>query len=412
MRLPLGTTDFSRTIGGMPDILLQNRYFEADPTNQKDQVGLLSRPCIRMWAQKPTDSPVRLLYSEPGAFSDCLFFISNDQVWRLATDGITWTRIGTIGTGTATVSAAATDSTLFIADGTSLYYYTDDGFARGTLTVSGTISSGETVKIGSTYYKFATDITPGADGSSTSPWLVLIGGTNTDTLQHLFDAIGNTGTPGIDYSLSLTGHTTVTPSSVSATTLAVRAIDTGTGGNSIATTETMANGAWGGTTLSGGGGTTFSTVSTPDSIGIVSVGVIENYTICVCAAGAGKDGRFYWINPGEVTIDPLNFATAERSPDTVHQVAIVGDQIWFPGPNSNEVWYMTGDENVFARVPGRLFDQGIWQGTIVKIKDDVMVTGTDGVVYRILDGTAPQVVSTPGITQRIREAMQRQRNGG
>jgi hypothetical protein len=63
----------------------------------------------------------------------------------------------------------------------------------------------------------------------------------------------------------------------------------------------------------------------------------------------------------------------------------------------------------FQRQQGRLFDKGIWEGTIVQVKDDVMAVGTDGTVYRI--GAEPVVVSTPGIAERLREAINAQRIG-
>lgn len=157
-------------------------------------------------------------------------------------------------------------------------------------------------------------------------------------------------------------------------------------------------------------GTTLSTVETPDDVGIVSVGHIANYIICVVAQNQELNGRFYWIEPGETTIDPLNFATAERSPDPVWSVLVVGDQFWLPGTATNEVWYLTGQADPpFRRHQGRLFDKGIWEGTAIQIKDDVMAVGTDGTVYRI--GAAPAIVSTPGIAQRIREAINAQRAG-
>ncbi len=157
-------------------------------------------------------------------------------------------------------------------------------------------------------------------------------------------------------------------------------------------------------------GAAVNTIAVPDNDGIISVGVIIGYTICVVAQGQGKNGRFYWIEPGEVTINALNFATAERSPDPVWEVKVVGDGFWLPGSSTTEVWYPTGDgEAPFQRQRGRLFDKGIWEGTIIQVKDDVMAVGTDGTVYRI--GAEPTVVSTPGIAQRIREAINAQRAG-
>lgn len=155
-------------------------------------------------------------------------------------------------------------------------------------------------------------------------------------------------------------------------------------------------------------GTTYSAIAVPNGDGIVSVGVIAGYTICVVAQGFGKNGRFYWIQPGAIVINALDFATAERSPDPVWNVLVVGDMFWLPGTSTTEVWYPSGQADApFIRQQGRLFDKGIWEGTAIQIKDDVMAVGTDGTVYRI--GAQPNIVSTPGITQRLREAINAQR---
>jgi hypothetical protein len=117
--------------------------------------------------------------------------------------------------------------------------------------------------------------------------------------------------------------------------------------------------------------------------------------------------RCYWINPGELTIDPLNFFEAERAPDHLLQVRTATDQFWLLGQQTTEVWRMTGNAVApFQRIEGRLFENGIWGGTAVKIKDDVVVVGNDGRVYRV--GGGPQVVSNPGIAEMIRNAIKKQ----
>jgi len=157
-------------------------------------------------------------------------------------------------------------------------------------------------------------------------------------------------------------------------------------------------------------GTTLSQVPTPDDVGINSVGHIASFIICVVSQGFNMDGRFYWINPDETTIDPLNFATAERSPDPAWSVNVVGDAFWLPGTKTTEIWYPSGDaEAPFIRQQGRLFDRGVWQGTAVQVKDTVILVDTDGVVYSI--GAGPERISNPGIEERIRRAMTQARSG-
>jgi hypothetical protein len=148
-----------------------------------------------------------------------------------------------------------------------------------------------------------------------------------------------------------------------------------------------------------------SQVTTPDDVGIVSVGFIAGYIICVVAPLEGYNGRFYWINPGETTIDGLNFATAERAPDTVFSVRVVGDTFWLLGEDTTEVWYPTGDPDApFQRTPGRAFDHGVWAGTDVQLRDSVMIVDNDGIVYQIVNG-APQRVSDNGVEELIRKAI-------
>lgn len=408
MRVPLGTSDFLRGIAETAEIRLVNRYFEADPTNQQDQVALLTRPALRKWLTLAT-TPVRAVYSQPGSFEESLFAVGGSKVYRIEQDE-TVTEIGTLGTSTGNVSMAATDTYLFIADGASLHYYTINAYSQGTLTASGAISNAEVVKIGATYYQFTSgDVDTGTPaGSVGSPWLVAVGTTITDALQNLYDAIGDAGTPGTDYSTALTGHTTAAPVSVTSTALVIRAISPGSAGNAIATTETGVNLAWGAATLAGGGATSFSTVTVPDNDGIISVGVIASFTICVVAQGEGKNGRFYWIDPGEVTIDALNFATAERSPDPVWEVVVANDKFWLPGSSTVEVWVPTGDPLApMQRQQGILFEQGIWEGTIFRLKESLFCVGNDAMPYIIMDRPIP--VGTAGVVQRIREAMNAQR---
>lgn len=279
----LGTSDWRRGVANEADILVRNRYFEANPTNLQEQVALISRPGLKRFKDVGT-GPIRALYSQPGSFNDALFIVSGDTLWRLDPDetltsigsGIYGTDVGSFPSMTATGKIEAVPEYLYLADGRNLWLY---------------------------------------DGS------------------------------------------------------------------------------------------TFTVVVTPDDVGIVSVAFVSSYVICVVAQGYDMNGRFYWIEPAETTIDPLNFATAERAPDPIYSVRAVGDQFWLLGTNSTEVWYPTGDLDApFARVQGRLFDRGVWGGTDAQIKDSVMLVDNDGIVYRITGG-GPQRVSNNSIEERIREAI-------
>lgn len=153
------------------------------------------------------------------------------------------------------------------------------------------------------------------------------------------------------------------------------------------------------------GGGTVTQVVVPDDLGVFSVGFIAGYIIVVPTQGQGVNGRFYWIDPGDKTIDPLNFATAERAPDPVYQVVVFGDQFWLPGQTTTEVWYPTGDPIApMQRLQGVVFDHGTIEGTALQVKDSMMVVDKDGGVFQIKGGM--ERVSNPSIEERIRFAIE------
>lgn len=118
-------------------------------------------------------------------------------------------------------------------------------YATGTLTLSGQASDGDTVTIDTKTYTFKTTLTD-VDG------YVLIGADESESAYNLVSAIN--GFPpgrGDVYAESTTIHTTVTALHNS-NTVEVTANERGTGGNSIATTETGAQMSWGSSTLTGG----------------------------------------------------------------------------------------------------------------------------------------------------------------
>lgn len=154
-------------------------------------------------------------------------------------------------------------------------------------------------------------------------------------------------------------------------------------------------------------GATVSPVATPDDVGVIDVAVSRSFVVVVPAQGEGINGRFYWINPGEMTIDPLNFATAESAPDAIYGVEALGDNFWLPGQSTTEAWYFTGVADApVQRLTGVVFDRGTWQGTAVKVKENMVIVDSDGTVNIV--GGGIRRVSTPDIEQRIREAMQLQ----
>ena len=117
--------------------------------------------------------------------------------------------------------------------------------AAGTLTLAGNAGNNETVVIGSKTYTFKTALTGAANE-------VLIGAAATNSIDNLIAAINAAAGAGTLYGTGTTASTQVTAAAGAGDTMVVTAIVKGTGGNSIASTETMVSGSWGGATLASG----------------------------------------------------------------------------------------------------------------------------------------------------------------
>lgn len=416
VNIPLGNSDFRRALSKSPFIKVRNRYFEQNPTNLVEGSALLARPALQRWLTAG-DGPNRGgPYSQPGSFNDALFVMSGRILYKVGTD-FSITLIGnsffeeddetTRAVMTATAAIGTTPERLFIADGKKLSVYQPDTFARGELLTTAGVANSDVVRIGSVYYRFTNgSVNAGTPaGTVANPWLVAHVADTRTNLENLFKAVNASGVAGTTYSTALTANASAVAESNTAVSLFARASVIGTAGNSVVTTTTITGATWTAGTLVNGVDDGLSIVDMPDGLSAISVTFIAGYVIVVPAPREGFKGRFYWIEPGEVTINPINFATAERSPDPLVAVRAVGDQFALFGTNSTEMRYPTGDVLApFARSQTRIFERGLWQGSDVQIKDTLIMMDTDGTVYRI-DGNGPQRISDNSIEERTRLAI-------
>lgn len=117
--------------------------------------------------------------------------------------------------------------------------------ATGVLTLSANVSNLDTVTIGTKTYTFETTLTD-VDGN------VKIGASASDSIDNLIAAITRGPGGGTIYAQSTIKHTLVTAAAGAGDTMDCTALTAGTGGNTIATTETSATASWGNATLTGG----------------------------------------------------------------------------------------------------------------------------------------------------------------
>lgn len=405
--------DFKRNVAAGDELILRNRYFETNPHLSDDGASLLARPGLNYLTTVGV-GPIRGIFQTPDFFDGNLFVASYDSLYRvdsllsntLITNGLTNPEQGVVNmTATAPIENTV-PAYLFFTDGNVLYYYTENGSAQGT--ISGTAANNDVVRIGSTYYQFTTgSVNAGSPaGTVGNPWLVLVDLVVTaNSWINLAAAIMANGTAGTQYSTATTAHPDVAIGGISTSALIVRARVAGLLGNGIVTTETGTGISWTGGTLTGGGSSQVGQVPTPEDIGIFDVATVNSFVICIPTQEDQYTGRFYWIDPGELFINPLNFATAERSPDGILGVEVLGDQFWLPGPGSTEVWYVSQDPiNRMQRLQGAVFDRGTWQGTSVAIHEALIVCDANGAVFEITGGS-PKRISTPDIEEQIRKAI-------
>jgi len=105
-------------------------------------------------------------------------------------------------------------------------------------------TNGQTLTIEGQVYTFVTSLASAFD--------VLIGGTASDTLDNLVDAINdNAVNEGTTYGTGTTANTDVSAAKADSDTVTVTALTVGVAGNLIAVSESS-NGNWSGATLSGG----------------------------------------------------------------------------------------------------------------------------------------------------------------
>jgi hypothetical protein len=349
--------------------------------------------------------------------------------------------IGTPGVDFSTAITAPNTQVTAVATGAN-------SSATGTLTAAATPTT-QVVEIGGVYYSWSASVNSGApDGTSAHPWLCKL---TSDPLLSLANTIMLNGTPGLDWSSGLTAaNSQVTAAVVGtltpATQLLVTAILTGPGGASITTSifsgaslswgaatlvggsvistqitvssiakTTAANSivtsvtgtagmSWGAATLSGGGLHAVHGIPIPTGEGI---GALTNLNHFIMAAVANSQKIFY-LRPGSVVMDALDFASKESNPDPVVDMVTAGDFVYVMGSGSTEVWYSTGNaDNPLAPVVGRTAARGVLAGTPVNIRDDVLFVGNDGVVYSMVQG--PIRISDHAIEERIRTQLRREK---
>lgn len=198
-----------------------------------------------------------------------------------------------------TIISASWSSNIFTYETSTAHGYTAWGAATGLLTASGGIpADNDTVTLDSVVYTFKTVLTGAA-------FEVLIGGSAANALTNLKSAVNLTGTIGVDYGTGTTKHPNLGAGTLTSTTLAFTANSIGSGGNTLATTETSSNLSFGNTTLSGGvSGSKIVIAGMLPSLynGTFNVTTVPDTTHFTISASTNSGGLNFTIDPGVPTV--------------------------------------------------------------------------------------------------------------
>ena len=149
----------------------------------------------------------------------------------------------------------------------------------------------------------------------------------------------------------------------------------------------------------------FKQITDPDFPGAVTVGYINGYFVF-----NEPNSQRIWITTllDGTSIDPLDFASAEGSPDGLVSLIVDHREIWLFGTNSVEVWYDAGT-SPFPLVPvqGAFNEVGcIAAFSVAKLDNGLFWLGADargkGIVYRA-NGYTAERISTHAVEWQIQE---------
>jgi hypothetical protein len=149
----------------------------------------------------------------------------------------------------------------------------------------------------------------------------------------------------------------------------------------------------------------FAQITDPDFPGAVTVGYLDGYFVF-----NEPNSQRLWITQllDGTSVEPLDFASAEGSPDGLVSILIDHREAWLFGTNSVEVWYDSGAADFpLTPVQGAFNEVGcIAAFSVAKLDNGIFWLGADargkGIVYRANGYTAARV-STHAVEWQIQQ---------
>jgi len=150
---------------------------------------------------------------------------------------------------------------------------------------------------------------------------------------------------------------------------------------------------------------TFAEITDVDFPGATTVGFIDGYFVF-----NEPDSQKLWVTAlyDGTSVDPLDFASAEGSPDNLVSLMVDHREVWLFGTTSIEVWYNAGlPDFPLARIQGAFNEIGCAAPfSVAKLDNALFWLGADargqGMVYRA-EGYAGKRVSTHAVEWQIQQ---------
>jgi hypothetical protein len=147
----------------------------------------------------------------------------------------------------------------------------------------------------------------------------------------------------------------------------------------------------------------FAQITDADFPGAVTVGYLDGYFVF-----NEPNSQRVWVTSllDGLSVDPLDFASAEGSPDGLVALIVDHREAWLFGSDSVEVWYNAGNPDFpLARIQGAFNEIGcVAPYSVAKLDNGLFWLGTDargqGIVYRA-NGYTGTRVSTHAIEYAI-----------
>lgn len=149
----------------------------------------------------------------------------------------------------------------------------------------------------------------------------------------------------------------------------------------------------------------FAEITDPDFAGATTVCYLDGYFVF-----NQPNSQIIWVSDllDGTSIQPLNFASAEGSPDGV--VALINDhkELWVFGTDTTEVWYNAGTADFpLQPIQGAFNEVGcVAAFSVTKLDNSIFWLGTDargqGIVYRA-DGYTAKRISTHAVEWQIQQ---------